>query len=172
MAIPQRFYPDVSYVPQKSFADRGRSLDQTINSYLKAIPKNTAIAAITAFTVGFVIETVFSGNPVVGLATGAYSAIATVIHGLVTPLFKQAIGQDRLLTWSEEMLRGCISFIATGCIALAMGTPAVLNVLTVSAVFYGLKIIIRGDSWRSLNNANYLVMFPSTENLNWDPSFN
>lgn len=141
-------------------------LDRAVRYYFSNIPKNTALAAAKAFAVAFVIETVVSGNPVVGLVTAGYSATASIIHGLVTPLFKLVIGQDRLLTWHEEMLRGCISYIATGSIALALGNPAVLNVLFISAVFYGLKVILRGDSWRSLDSANWLVVFPSDINLN------
>lgn len=132
---------------------------QNLKYYLDNIPKNTGVQAVKAFTIGFVIESVVSGNPVFGIAGGICSVTATAIHAAVTPLFKMVIGQDRLLTFHEEMLRGCIAIIGTCSLVAAFGNPVILNFMLFKSVFYAMRVA-NNPTLRSLDHASWLVVFP------------
>lgn len=127
------------------------------SNYVSDIPKNTGIQMIKGTVFGFVVTTVLTANPVLGLIAGAYSATASLIHGAVTPLFQRVIGSWRALKWEEEMLRGCLTFIATSCIALALGNPMFLNSLLLTTIIYGIFVAFNPES-RSLDKTNALGM--------------
>lgn len=56
-------------------------------SYLSSLPQDMPKAICKAAVYGFAFTTVFSGNPVLGLTSAAFSALATTINILVTPIF-------------------------------------------------------------------------------------
>src|ERR1700724_1635887 len=78
-------------------------------NYYNAIPNNWWNESLKGAGIAFVIATVASGHPLPGLICAALSATATIIYALVTPLFKLALGENRNLTWMEEMIRGGVS---------------------------------------------------------------
>lgn len=91
-----------------------------------AIPANWPTEAIKGFVVSFGIQTVATGNPTFGLVAGSLSIMATVIHAVITPLFRQ-ITQKWQLHWIEEMIRGSCALVGMGCIAIAFGNAKVLD---------------------------------------------
>lgn len=129
-----------------------------IRSYIDQIPSNTPIQMAIAAGVGFIVETVVSGKPANGVAAAAVSALATAIHGLVSPLFRQLIGRNQL-SWGEEMCRTFTGIIGAGCIAKAMGNNSVLEKLMPLAFIYGF-ITYADPSRRDLSRADWMPIFP------------
>lgn len=132
---------------------------QNAQDYYQEIPANTGKEALYGFGAGFIIETIFfTGNLSKGAIAGALSALATTIYGLVTPLFKELVG-NRPLTWGEEMCRTFTAIIGTGCVAAACGNSSILNNLGSLAILFGVIIYI--DPARcNLNSTNRIIIFP------------
>lgn len=127
--------------------------------YLDDIPSNWGKQTLTAFAVGFTAGTIFTACPLTGLTSGALSALATVIHAAISPIFKYVVGQNRLLTWNEETLRGSLALIGTACIAAAFGNVHALNSLILMAIWHQIKMDVNGAEMRDVNKANNMLSF-------------
>lgn len=97
------------------------SIQSSLSDYSKAIPKDTTQAMLTSFTISFAIGTIVTANPLVGVIHGSFSAVATAINGLVTPLFKQFSGNNTHLTWNQNILRTAVSTIGGYSVMVAFG---------------------------------------------------
>lgn len=118
------------------------SFRHQVQDYYNQIPENTLGEAVKAFTIGFVVGTIFTGNPAVGAIEGTLAFVATTVHGAVSPLFQRCIGQNRPLTWTEEMLRTSIALVGTSLAAAAAGYGNAFrflaSTLAVHAIFVAL----------------------------------
>ena len=132
---------------------------QSAQDYCKEIPSNTVTQMAYAIGAGFVIETIFTGSPQKGVIAAALSALATAIHGLVSPLFRKVIGHQQL-SWGEEMCRTFFAIIGAGCIASAYGNNSILRDLFVLAVIHGFVSYI-DPARRDLNRTDWIVVSPS-----------
>jgi hypothetical protein len=135
------------------------NISREAQSYWKEVPKNTGNQMVMALGAAFVIETIFTGSPQKGVVAAALSALATAIHGLISPLFKRVIGQQQL-TWGQEMCRTFMAIITAGCIASAYGNNSILNGLFILSVIHGFASY-KDASRRNLNQADWIVVFPS-----------
>ncbi len=134
------------------------SIGKGCSAYIREIPDDWAVETVKGFVAGFIIGTVISSNPIAGLTCGSLSAIATAVHAAVTPLFKFLNGgSDRDLSWPQELLRGCFSFIATGCVAAQFGDPVLISSVAIFAIIHGIRAIV-DDSLRSTRHASWLVV--------------
>src|SRR5947208_935997 len=112
---------------------------QGAKDYYEEIPTNTPIAMAYAFGAAFVLETIFEGDPVKGIAAGAISAIASAIHGLVTPLFKLLTGGRTQLTHGEEMCRTFVGIIGAACMeTAATGRKSIFNKLIFLSILHSI----------------------------------
>lgn len=129
-----------------------------IQNYIHDIPTNTATQMVYAAGAGFFIETILSSDPTRGLIVAGFSALATIIHGLVTPFFKSLTGRTQL-TWGEEMCRTFSAIIGSGMVAKALGYNSVIKELFTDAILYGI-IYFLSDSNRSTHKTNVMILFP------------
>jgi hypothetical protein len=121
--------------------------------YCREMPENTARQMLSNGAASFVISTVLSRNPVVGILGGAIAITATAVYALITPLFRWFIGQRRQLTWGEEIVRTAISAISVGTICAAFGNRSILDSLFVTAV---LQIAFTPDR-TDVNRTKFLI---------------
>lgn len=129
---------------------------QGAQNYWKEIPQNTFRQMVASFTAGFVISTVMASNAKDGLFTGAVSASAALIHGLVTPLFKEFCGQG-FLTFEQEVCRSSISIIGAAYLAKAFGNPIIIKILPACAVIHTFLIYMEPFR-RDLNKTNLFIL--------------
>lgn len=136
------------------------SVRTSVTNYLDQLPKNWALESVKSCAIAFAVSTVLNGDPVRGLIAGSLSATASLIHSGITPLFKTSIGENRkTLTWNEEMLRACVSYAVAGSIGYMLGCTSVMTSLFFQAFLRGI-IIVNNNHTRSLDHANWLVLFP------------
>jgi len=109
---------------------------QSAQNYYQDIPANTSQQMFYAAGGAFVLHTVLTGNLYRGAVGAALSALATAIHGLVTPLFISVTGKTQL-KWHEEMCRTFFAIIGVAAIAKACGDNAILSNLPFFALLYG-----------------------------------
>jgi hypothetical protein len=126
-----------------------------IQNYWNQVPSNTGSRALFAMGVGFIVQTLLTGNPSRGMTCAALSGLATVIHGLVSPLFKTLAGHSHL-TWGEEMCRTFIAIIGAGCVAQQFGNSSIIKNLGVLTLFWGFITYIE-PSRRNVNSCNWLI---------------
>jgi hypothetical protein len=140
-------------------------LPNAVNQYIDQIPANTPKAILIGAAGSFVIGTAFSGgNPLVGLAKAAWGAVAVVIYAAITPLFKDLLGKNHILSDGQELCRAGISVIATGCIAALCGNPNILEGTLTALVIHFLRLNLdlgwyENAHLRNLNYANWLMSF-------------
>ncbi len=135
-----------------------------LNSYYIQIPSNTFDSTIQSALLSGVISTLFRGSVSLGLRSAVWGATTTVIYALISPIFTYVIGSNRLLTQSEEALRGCIAYIGTGILDLALtGNNAAIKIVWIYALRhliptakaeYNTKI-----KTRNLNHTNIMPFF-------------
>ena len=134
------------------------SIGNGCSAYIREIPDDWAVETVKGFVVGFIVGTVITANPIAGLTCGSLSAIASAVHAAVTPLFKFLNGgSDRDLSWSQELLRGCFSFVAAGCVAAACGDPIMISSVAFFAIIHGIRAIV-DEPLRSTRHASWLVV--------------
>ncbi|WP_068466925.1 hypothetical protein [Candidatus Protochlamydia phocaeensis] len=131
------------------------SFRHQVQDYYNQIPENTLGEAVKAFTVGFVVGTIFSGNPGVGAIEGTLAFVATTVHGAVSPLFQRCLGQDRPLTWTEEMLRTSIALVGTSLVAAAAGYGNALRLLASSLAVHAIFVAVF-DQLRLPNRTHFI----------------
>lgn len=85
------------------------------------LPKDLFLKSSVTFCVATLVTTTMTKNGEVGLASGALSALATLTHGVISPIFRAALHGKIQLTRGEELLRGSIALVGTGGIAKALG---------------------------------------------------
>lgn len=132
------------------------NIESYVSDYSKEIPVNTAQAMLTSFAISFAVTTILTANPTVGAIHGSFSAVATGIHGLVTPLFKQLSGNNTHLSWSQNLLRTAVSKVGSCYFAAACGYSFTLKSLIISLIFNA--CINNGISRRRLDKANYIFV--------------
>lgn len=135
---------------------------QHAHAYWQDVPQNTAKEMVYAFGTGFFIATVVRQDPIKGLIAGSLSALATAIHGLVTPFFKQLTG-GRDLTWGEEMCRALTGVITAACVASAFGNTSIFQKLIVEGLFFSFITWLE-PSRCSINHASAVLIFPTYVN--------
>lgn len=132
---------------------------QSFQDYMKEVPSNTGQQMAYAAAAAFIIRTVTSGSPQKGVVAAALSALATAVHGLISPFFKQIIGRNQL-NWGEEMCRTMGSIIITGCVAAAYGDRSIFNSLVGLSIIYGFLTFM--DPARcDLRRADWIPIFPA-----------
>jgi hypothetical protein len=134
------------------------SMYHAAQGYYNQIPQNTFQAMAQSFTVGFVAQTLLRNDPKIGLTAGIVSATAAAIYALITPLFIRICGHNPL-TWNEEMCRGSIAIIATGCIAAAFGNRGVIQHLFFFSIMHGLFAYL-DETRRDLSSAHIMIVEP------------
>jgi len=127
-------------------------------NYYQDIPTNTPKQMIYAAGAAFVLRTITSGSLHQAAVAAGLSALATAIHGLITPIFKSLTGKTQL-TWGEEMCRTFIAIISAGAIAKAYGDNTILSNLTGLALLYGFLTYAHPQR-RDLNTTDWLPIFP------------
>lgn len=133
---------------------------QGAQDYWKEIPTNTGKQMMIAFGVAMIFETILSnGNLTQGALAGSVSALATAIHGCVSPLFKQILG-NRPLSWGEEMCRTFTAIIGAGAVAAAFGNSSILQRLTGLAIGWGI-INFAFPQRRDINAADWMILIPN-----------
>ncbi len=126
--------------------------------YWQDVPSNTLTEMIYAFGTGFFVATVIRTDPIKGLIAGSLSAVATAIHGLVTPFFKRLTG-GRDLTWGEEMCRTLTGIVTVGCAAAVMGHSSIIEQLPGMGLIFGIVTYL-DPSRCSIHNAAMVWIFP------------
>lgn len=97
-----------------------------IKSHFNSLPQDMPKAICKAAVYGFAFTTVFSGNPALGLTAAAFSALATTINILVTPIF----ANNNYITIKNCFMRNALTSIVTlGAISL-ISPAASINVAT------------------------------------------
>ena len=134
---------------------------QGAQDYCQHIPKNTGKQMLIAAGVGFIVRTINSGNPVEGVVLGACSALATLIHGCISPLFRQMVSPRQQLNWGEEMCRSMIGVIAVGCLTAAFGNRTLLNSLMIDALFIGILNYMQ-PARCNVNSTDWLLVGPTS----------
>lgn len=132
---------------------------QGMQNYYSEIPSNTLVQMAYASGAAFVIRAISTGNLSQAAAAAGLSAVATAIHGLVTPLFKTLTGGRTQLTWGEEMCRTFVAIIGAGGVAKAFGDDTILKNLTFLALLYSF-LTYADPARRDLNHADWIPVFP------------
>jgi hypothetical protein len=135
------------------------NLYQSAQDYWKEIPANAGKQMIYNAGFGFIVETIFTGNPAKGVASAAVTALATAIYALVTPAFKNLLNTTQL-EWGGEMCRTFTAIIGAGCVASAFGNNAILDKIGLLALIWGI-ITFANPTRGNLNQTHFLVLFPS-----------
>lgn len=131
-----------------------------VQDYLDEVPRNTGEQMIYAAGAACIVEIIVEGRPSQGLIVGALSALTTAIYGLVTPLFKDLVGQNRTqLTWGEEMCRTFTAIIGAGCITAVCGNSTILKNLVGRACLYGV-VNYMNPTRGNLNSTSMICIFP------------
>lgn len=60
-----------------------------------------SMEAMKSFIVSFAIQTVATGNPTFGLVAGSLGIVATAVHAIITPLFRQSLKKDSLIWYKK-----------------------------------------------------------------------
>lgn len=82
--------------------------------YKRRFPSHLKERTFTSFGLGFAVTAILTVNPLLGLISGIFSAVASLIHTLVTPLF------ERWMESSPYYLRNmCKTFTAVTLTALS-----------------------------------------------------
>lgn len=106
-------------------------------TYWKAhIPDDTQEKMLVAASTAFVLQSLLV-HPVSGLVAAGLSALATLIHGLITPFFAY-LAKNRALSWPEEILRGSLALMITA--ALCHGIDKI-QLIYDNILFYSLRVI-------------------------------
>ncbi|MCK4935055.1 MAG: hypothetical protein KAR79_05660 [Simkaniaceae bacterium] len=107
-------------------------------NYCENIPDNWQNATLYGSFKSFVITIIFENNLYTGVANAALSAVATSIHTCVSPIFLYVIGEERALTFWEEMGRGSVAYLGAGCVGLAFGNPGIIENIDIYLFIYGI----------------------------------
>lgn len=129
-------------------------------SYCKKIPADTLEQAGYAFGITFAIETVLSTPLVKAAAIGGLSFVATIIHGLVTPLFKRYIeDSNRPLTIGEEMLRTSLPLlVGASFVAVATDYHSGLQALWITALTELVSLCFPFSEASTLEHTRRIIM--------------
>lgn len=103
---------------------------------VNAIPENWPKEAIKGFSVSFIMQMVLTHNPSLSLAAGSLSVVATLVHTITEPLFRQVFQR----TTVGELVRGSLTLIGTACIASACGYPQMITVPLWNIIMHALHI--------------------------------
>lgn len=133
---------------------------QNTHNYCKEIPANTTKQMLYGFGASFILQTIFTGRPSDAAAAGILSAIATAVHGLVTPLFKNLTNNKLELSWAEETCRTLIGFIVVGYISANFGNSAILYNHRFLTLAWSLISSLQ-PSRRKLDSANWIIVIPN-----------
>lgn len=136
------------------------SFQDAARDYWKDIPKNTGKQMIYSFAFSGAIRFLVSGNVYAGLSSGSAAALATAVHGLVTPVFVKVFAYKARLTWEEEMCRTTIALIGSGYLASAFGDTTVLTNHFGLTILYGLWNHIEPNR-RDLDSAAWFGIMPN-----------
>lgn len=134
-----------------------------LDRYLELFPKNCPVKILEASAYGFVIGTLLSSSFSSGGASAVLCAVATLIHALISPLFKEAIGNQNSLPFTGEWLRGSVAIIATAGIAAAFGSSFWMNTLLLNVMVYAIRIAISPIHSLEFNDPSYTnaMIFPT-----------
>lgn len=136
-----------------------QTLHHNMEAYGRHIPKNTGKAILYSAVGAFVLRTICTGNPLLGVIASVFSVTATALHALVTPFFKMMIGNREELTWGEEMCRGGLAIIATATLAAVGGDMSIMEKLAIPAVNYVASLAFNVNSF-SIKEANFFYIRP------------
>lgn len=126
------------------------ALSQAWNTYVTDLPRNWGKNAIVSFACGFAATTLLTANPYVGVMYGAFSAVASLIHSAITPLFKQLFGGGERVDMLEELLKSSISVIGAASLAHVYGFVEVMNSLWLWFIAHNL--FLTGGALRQNSN--------------------
>lgn len=127
---------------------------QNVSNYWEKTPSNTVREMTISFVSNTVVASYLSTDLKTGIIAGTLSALATLIYGLVTPIFREA-NHNNTLTWNQEMARTGITFLATLGIASIVGQRSFFDTthLVSMTIFYGLLNLI-DDSRRAIHRTS------------------
>jgi hypothetical protein len=132
--------------------------------YYENLPEKIPQALMGSFATAFVVRSVIRSDPKLGLIAGAVSMSATLIHALVTPLFKNANGNFDSLTWNQEMARGSMAIIGAGYVSKALGHSNPFEYLFIDVALHAFRIHMESIHL-DLRNSNVIVLFPSIPSI-------
>lgn len=92
----------------------------------------------------FVVSTVITSNPLIGVTAAALSAIATVVSAVTIPIFRKIFENNGVFSWKERIIVICSSLIIVGGIASDFGSSLLIHSLFISTL---LNWILIADTW-------------------------
>lgn len=127
----------------------------TLTTYQKELPSNIPKEMFKSFFVGFIVGTVFSGDPVIGLAWGSVNAVATAVHSFVTPFLKNQFQWGDELTTLQEWGRRCVTLVCCATLFYPIVGSFALNCLLADSIFHGVAVALF-DGRRSTKEAMWM----------------
>jgi hypothetical protein len=135
---------------------------QGVQGYWASIPENTSETIVASFITVGIIGTILTGQTSNGAIFGAVSALATAIHGLVTPLFRRIFDREKEFNWAQEATRTFTAIIGAGYIARVCGFPLIptnLNAFT-RTLTHGIVNVLFPERYGA-NRVNGIYILPS-----------
>ncbi len=140
----------------------GSSQSNTLISYYNQIPSNTLDSTMRSAILSFVVSISIQQNISSGLNSAILGGTTTIIYALISPIFRYVIQSERL-TRNEEIMRACIAYVSTGCLALAItGNLATINNVWIYALYHFFLTPSSNDSTglvKNLNHTRVLLFF-------------
>lgn len=124
-----------------------------------AIPLNTFENTKKAFAIGSIMAFIYTKNDFdYSLKMGAFCAAATILHGVITPLFK-IFFKTPTFNQYVEMGRGTAAltgaaFFATKCLKMPMS----LNELIGQVAFYALRLYLSNGEMQHSTQSNIMAL--------------
>lgn len=97
------------------------SIPRAIEDYYNQIPQNTGSAIFISAAFSFTVTIIVTGALPVAAAAAAGAGLASLIDGLVNPIFEHYLGQSGHYGLLAELSKRVVVIVLTGNIAAAAG---------------------------------------------------